>query len=227
MSKEKIPSHVGLILDGNRRWAKKQGLPVLEGHRRGSEVLKSIALHAFESGVSYLSAYVFSEENWQRKEEEVGYLMNLVIRAVEEYLDEFHERGVKVVILGRREGLRQRVLKAIARTEEMTKANTQGTLALCLNYGGKQEVVDAANNVISKGDELSVDTIDQALYSPEIPPLDLIIRTSGEKRLSGFMLWRSPYAELNFSTTLWPDYTEAEFDKALSDYSSRQRRFGR
>jgi undecaprenyl diphosphate synthase len=198
----------------------------MEGHRHGAEVFKDIAIHAFECGVSYLSAYVFSQENWQRTEEEVGYLMNLVASAVERYLDEFHERGIKIVILGRRDGIRRRVLNAIARSEERTKDNTGGTLALCFNYGGKQEIVDAANRIIENGRELSVETMDAAVYEPSIPPLDLIIRTSGEQRLSGFMLWRSPYAELYFTPTLWPAFSPDDFDAALADYEQRQRRFG-
>lgn len=221
-----VPAHVGIILDGNRRWAREQGLPTLEGHRRGAEVFKEIAVHAFECGVSYVSAYVFSQENWQRTEEEVGYLMNLVASAVERYLDEFHERGIKIVILGRRDGIRQRVLKAIVRSEEHTRGNTGGTLALCFNYGGKQEIVDAAKQVVEAGQELSEEALDAAVYEPSIPPLDLIIRTSGEQRLSGFMLWRSPYAELYFTPTLWPAFTPVDFDAAIADYQQRQRRFG-
>lgn len=221
-----VPAHVGIILDGNRRWAKQQGLPTLEGHRRGAETFKEIALHAFEKGVGTVSAYIFSNENWQRTEEEVGYLMQLVIKAVDQYLDEFHERGIKVVILGRREGLRKKVVESIVHTESKTADNTGGTLALCFNYGGQEEIADAAAQLAATKQEITSENLSLAMYKPEVPNLDLIIRTSGEQRLSGFMLWRSPYAELYFTPTLWPAFTPADFDFALTDYANRQRRFG-
>lgn len=226
MSDSSFPQHVGLILDGNRRWAKQQGLPTLEGHRRGSTVFKDIALHAFERGVRNVSAYVFSQENWERTEEEVGYLMQLVLKAVEQYLDEFHERGIKLVILGRRDGLRRKVLDAIKQAEDKTKHNTNGTLALCFNYGGRQEIADAAQAVAAAGQIVTAESISSALYQPQVPDLDLIIRTSGEQRLSGFMLWRAAYAELYFSNKMWPAFTPADFDEALQAYADRERRFG-
>lgn len=227
MSKtEAMPAHVGIILDGNRRWAMQEGLPTLEGHRRGAEVFKQIALHAFEQGVNYVSAYVFSSENKKRSEEEVSYLMQLVVKAVENYLDEFHERGVKVVILGRRDGLRSKVLDAILRAEEKTKDNTGGTLALCFNYGGEEEIADAAAKLADAGQEITPESIESSLYRPEVPDVDLVIRTSGEQRLSGFMTWRAAYAELYFSSKLWPAFTSADFDAAVADYQMRVRSFG-
>lgn len=222
--------HLGIILDGNRRWAEQQGLPTLEGHRKGAEVFKTISLAGFQRGIKYISAYVFSAENWQRTEEEVNYLMGLVIRAVDEYLDEVHERGVKIIVLGRRDGLRANVLKAITRTEEKTKRNTEGTMALCFNYGGKQEIVDAVRTLSENGTNLQTLTpelFEKALYHPEIPPLDLILRTSGEQRISNFMLWRAAYAELAFSRKFWPDFTEADLDDVLADFAHRQRRIGK
>lgn len=221
-----IPNHVGIILDGNRRWAKAKGLPTLEGHREGAEVFKQIASHAFDKGVKYLSGYIFSTENWSRTEEEVGYLMKLVIRAVESYLDEFHKRGIKIVILGRRDGLRAKVLEAIQQAETKTAANTKGTLALCFNYGGREEIVDAARGLATQNKEITSENIQKALYAPEIPDVDLIIRSSGEQRLSNFMLWRAAYSELYFSDKYWPDFKTADFDQALASYTDRQRRFG-
>lgn len=224
-----LPTHVGIVLDGNRRWAKTKGLPAIQGHRHGMDVLKDVSFHAFERGVQYLSAFVFSTENWQRAEDEVNYLMDLTVKAVEKYLDEFHERGIKVVILGRRKGVRQKVLDAIARTEEKTKDNTQGTLALCFNYGGKEEIVDAVKHIVAEGftpQEISSEVIAGSLYCPEIPDVDLIIRTSGEERTSGFMLYRAAYAELCFVKKHWPDFTVGDFDAALLDYQTRARRFG-
>lgn len=223
------PKHVGIILDGNRRWAKNQGIPTLEGHRKGAEVFKDISLHAFDKGVEYLSAYVFSTENWSRTKEETSYLMKLVVKAVEKYLSEFHKKGIKIIVLGERSNLNSSVLKAIEQTEQKTANNENGTLALCFNYGGQQEIIDATKKIISKNinlQELTLSLFEQNLYSPELPQLDLLIRTSGEQRTSGFMLWRSAYAELLFSEKLWPDYTVEDFDEALIEYNKRQRRFG-
>ncbi len=225
-----IPNHLGIILDGNRRWAKANGSPTLEGHREGAEVFKTIALSTFERGVKYLSAFVFSTENWSRTEEEVGYLMKLVTKAVEKYLDDFHAAGIKIVILGRKQGIPKSVATAIARTEEKTKNNTSGTLALCFNYGGEEELVDAYKKALDQGvkaDEMSKEKLLELLYlGDEVPPVDMIIRTSGEQRTSGFMLLRAAYAELYFITKLWPDFALADMQDALEWYGSRQRRFG-
>ena len=224
-----LPAHVGIILDGNRRWAAENGLPTLEGHRQGAEVFKDIALTAFDSGVKYLSAFVFSTENWQRTEEEVGYLMKLVVKATEKYLDTFHQRGIKVILLGRKDGLEESVLKSIERTEDKTKDNQQGVLALCFNYGGQQEIVDAVRQIVSTGTDpgsITPESISGALYHPEVPQVDLLIRTSGEQRTSGFMLYRAAYAELCFTDKLWPDFTREDFNKALDEYTERERRFG-
>lgn len=228
-AKNTIPNHVGLILDGNRRWAQAKGLPTLEGHRRGAETFRDVALAAFDRGVQYVSAYVFSAENWQRTEEEVGYLMNLLVKAVAKHLQTFNQAGIKIVMLGRQEGLHASVLKAIQKAEQQTRDNTRGTLALCFNYGGKQELVDAYKTVCAQGldlHEVTAETITSALYHPEVPDIDLLVRTSGEHRTSGFMLWRSEYAELYFTDVLWPDFDKAELDKAFADYARRQRRFG-
>lgn len=233
MSKPKtqaIPKHVGIILDGNRRWARAQGLPTLEGHKQGSEVFKEVSLAAFERGVKCLSAYVFSTENWARKEEEVGYLMKLVLKATEKYLNLFHEAGIKVLILGRREGLRADVLNAIKRTEEKTRANSKGILALCFNYGGHQEIADAVAKLIEQGvkaKDVTPELFAGNLYSPEVPPIDLLIRTSGEKRLSGYMLYRSSYAELFFSDKYWPDFRISDLEEAISEFQTRRRRYGK
>ncbi len=228
--KKNYPEHIGIILDGNRRWAKKQGQPTLDGHREGAEVFKEVALGAFEKGVKYLSAFVFSTENWSRTEDEVGYLMKLVTKAVEKYLDSFNEAGIKIVILGRKEGIPNTVLTAVQRTEEKTKNNTKGTLGLCFNYGGEEELVDAFRQSIELGlkpEEITKEKINSLLYGGEqIPPLDMVIRTSGEQRTSGFMLYRAAYAELYFTDKLWPDFTLQDLQEALDWYTTRQRRFG-
>lgn len=225
------PAHVGLILDGNRRWAKSQGLASLEGHIRGYHNLRTIARHFIaERGVSCLSAYVFSTENWRRSAREVSYLMKLVSRALGEYLDEFHRDNIRIVVLGSRRGLKQSVLASIEKAESATAGNTGGTLALCFNYGGQQEITDALKAALSAKKPpraLSAEEFQEYLYNPEIPPLDLIIRTSGEQRLSGFMLFRSAYAELYFTAKHWPAFTVDDADAALAEFARRRRRFGR
>lgn len=224
-----IPKHLGVILDGNRRWAKQNNLTSLEGHRRGSEVFRQISLDAFDLGIKYLSAFVFSTENWQRTKEETSYLMKLVVKAVEKYLNDFNNKGIKIVILGSKDGLSKSVLESIESTELKTKNNKKGTLAICLNYGGQQEIVDAVKKIIIKKinpEDINKELFEQNLYSPEIPPIDLLIRTSAEQRISGFMLWRIAYAELLFVDKYWPDYTTADLKKAINIYSKRQRRYG-
>lgn len=230
MSDQTLPAHVGLILDGNRRWAQQHDLPTLEGHRQGAEAFKNVALAAFDRGVKYVSAFAFSTENWQRTEEEVGYLMRLFVKAVEKHLNTFHKANIRIVILGRINELPDDVRKALEKTQEKTKDNTRGTLAICVNYGGREELVDAVKKIVACGTpaaDIDRDVIQAALYHPEVPGIDLLIRTSGERRTSGYMLYRSEYAELYFTDTMWPDFTEEELDKALQDYSQRKRRFGK
>ncbi len=225
----KVPAHIGLILDGNRRWAREKGLPLVEGHRQGLEVFKNVSLAAFDRGASYVSAYIFSTENWNRAEEEVSYLMSLVIKGIEKHLKTFHKAGIKLVHLGSRDGLSDKVLKAIDKSIALTKNNKNGTLALCFNYGGKQEVVDAVKQIIAIGTspaDVTEQLIEQNLYSSEVPGIDLLIRTSGEKRLSGYMLWRSDYAELVFADKNWPDFSVEDLDRAIEEYKNRERRFG-
>jgi undecaprenyl diphosphate synthase len=230
MSGKTVPIHLGLILDGNRRWAKAKGLSTLDGHREGAETFKTTTLAAFGRGIKYVSAYTFSTENWQRTEEEVGYLMKLLIKAVERHLKTFHDANIKVIVLGRREGLDKSVLKAIDKTETLTKDNTGGILALCFNYGGQQELVDAVKSIVSSGiraEDITAKTIQSSLYGPEVPQIDLLVRTSGEHRTSGFMLYRSEYAELYFTDVMWPDFDEKQLDAALAEYTTRKRRFGK
>lgn len=225
-----IPIHLGLILDGNRRWAKAKGLPTLEGHRQGAEAFRTTALAAFNRGIRYVSAYAFSTENWQRTEEEVGYLMKLLIKAVERHLKTFDEADIRVVVLGSRDNLDATVLKAIEKTETQTKHNQRGTLALCFNYGGVEELVTATKTIIASNvpvDDVDADVLRQALYAPEIPDIDLLVRTSGERRTSGFMLFRAAYAELYFTDIFWPDFDEKALDVALEEYANRNRRFGK
>jgi undecaprenyl diphosphate synthase len=229
ISNPAVPSHLGIILDGNRRWAKENGKRASTGHRRGADVLKSLSLELFDRGVDVVSAFVFSTENWKRKASEVDFLMRLFIKLVDSFLSDFKSRNVKIRIIGSRENLNPKVLEAIDRAEKQTANNTGGTLALCFNYGGQEEIVAATKKLITNGvnpDNIDAKTFSDNTYSSDLPDIDLLVRTSGERRLSGFMLWRSPYAELSFVDKNWPDMTMADFDEIFVDYSNRQRRFG-
>ncbi|MCB9823169.1 di-trans,poly-cis-decaprenylcistransferase [Candidatus Nomurabacteria bacterium] len=224
-----IPTHVGFILDGNRRWARDQGLPTLEGHRKGYENLKTIAKVAFEKGVKYVSAYIFSTENWSRSKDEVDYLMNLAMKLAVKDSKELIKENIKIVVLGIEDKVPPKLVKAWRDAEEDSKNNTGGTLALCFNYGGSRELVDATKAIIAKGfgeNEVTDELISQHLYHPEVPDIDFTIRTSGEMRISNFMLWRVRYAELYFVDKHWPAFSEEDFDKALDEFARRNRRFG-
>ena len=229
-NKSAVPVHVGIILDGNRRWAKAQGLPTLEGHRQGYQTLKVIAKAAFERGVKYVTAYVFSTENWNRNQKEVNYLMDFAFKAATRDLEELHKDNIKVVWIGSADRVSEKIEKVIKKAEETTKYNTRGTIALCFNYGGQQELVDAVRKIIAQDlepSEITTDNLYESLYAPEIPPIDLLIRTSGEQRLSGFMMYRATYAELYFIDKYWPDFSSGDLDKALDEYAARERRLGR
>lgn len=224
-----LPTHIGYIVDGNRRWAREHGLPKYEGHLAGYNAIQDIAKATFDAGVTYMSAYVFSTENWKRSEDEVGKLMGLVLRLVKSDLHLFQENDIRLRIIGSRENVSEKILSAMDEAEEATKDNTAGTLALCFNYGGQLEIVDAVKRIVARGvDERDVTTelIEENLYAADIPPCDLIVRTSGEQRLSNFMLWRSAYSELLFLEKNWPDMTKQDVTDILAEYKRRGRRFG-
>lgn len=224
-----IPQHVGLILDGNRRWAKQRGLPSLKGHQAGYKTLKEFIDILYSSGVKYVTAYVFSTENWQRDKEEVSYLMDLALQVFKKDIKEVHKKGIRVRWFGSTEKLSKKHLEAIDKAKELTKNNTKGQLCLCFNYGGQQEIVEAAKKMVNaglSGDEINEDTFAQNIYEPDIPPIDIIVRSSGEKRLSNFMLWRAAYSELLFIDKHWPDFSQEEANLILETYNARQRRFG-
>lgn len=216
--------HLGLILDGNRRWARQKGMPTMQGHKRGYENLKTIVRAAVDRGVNYVSAYVFSMENWNRSKEEVKYLMDLALHLAINEVKELHKEGIRVRFLGSKERISDKLLKAIQNAEELTRDNTRGTVAICFNYGGKQEIADAVN--ACKKDTITPDDIEQHLYAPDVPPIDLLVRTSGEQRISGFMLWRAAYAELLFVDKYWPEFSVTDLDDAIQMYETRERRFG-
>jgi len=225
-----VPRHLGLILDGNRRWARAHGVPIIEGHRQGFVALKTVGQAALDSGVEYVSAYVFSTENWRRSRDEVTQLMRLFLWIAKHEVKELHKNGVRLRVIGSRLQLGKALVKAIHEAEELTKHNTRGTLLLCLDYGGQQEIVDAMKRIAAEHiapEAITLDTINERLYAPDVPPMDLVIRTSGEERLSNFMLWRSAYSELVFTPTYWPDFSKDELDSIFAAYRDRQRRFGK
>lgn len=224
-----LPKHVGYIIDGNRRWAKQHGIPTYEGHLAGYNTLKDIAIETHKAGVEYISAYVFSTENWKRSADEVKKLMALVLKLVSSDLPEFKKRNIRLRIAGTRSGVAPKILRAIDKAEKETEHNTGGTFVLCFNYGGQLEIADAVKQIIASGvsaDEVTEELIAEHLYTPEVPPLDVVVRTSGEQRLSNFMLWRSAYSEFIFLEKNWPDMTKDDVASIMKEYARRHRRFG-
>lgn len=222
--------HLAIIIDGNRRWAKERGLPAFEGHRAGYERMKEAVDWCLDRGIQVLSVYAFSTENWNRTQEEVGYLMDLLEDVLTKEVERYVAHGVRIRVLGRRERLRSSILRAIDTAERKTASNTRATMCICLNYGGRAEIVDACKRIVAEGlsvHEITEDGLTARMYWPEMPPPDLIIRTSGEERLSGFLTWWSIYSELYWTSKHWPDFDEVELDKALEAFAIRQRRFGR
>lgn len=226
-----IPKHVAIIMDGNGRWATKRGLKRSAGHLEGSKTIEKIAIHALDSGVKVLSIYAFSTDNFKRGQEEVDYLMNLFVKTFKNKFDKFVKKGVKVVFSGRKNNLKEEVINTINDLEEKTKDNENGILNICLNYGGQEEIIDAAIKLAKDiNDGLDIKSLTREdfykyLYQ-ELPPIDLIIRTGGEVRLSNFMLYQASYSEFYFTNTLFPDFDKSEFNKALFIYDNKDRRFG-
>lgn len=225
MEELKIPNHVGIIMDGNRRWAKERGKKSIDGHLAGANNIMELAKHVFAMGVKYLSIYAFSTENFNRSEEEVGYLMGLIIKFFNERAKELDENNIKIVFSGKRERLKSNVWQCICKVMEMTKNNTGGVLNVCLNYGGRAEIIDAVKKLKDSDLEINEENFAKCLYQ-DLPDLDFVIRTSGEMRISNFMLWQISYAELYFPKVYFPNFNNDEFDKALEEYSNRHRRFG-
>ncbi|GGK26454.1 isoprenyl transferase [Salinarimonas ramus] len=228
-----IPRHVAIIMDGNGRWAAKRGLPRVEGHRRGVEAVRRAVELAGEAGVRYLTLYSFSAENWTRPAEEVSDLMGLLKRFVRNDLATLHRSNVRVRIIGEREGLARDILGVLDEAETLTRANTGLTLVVAFNYGGRQEIARAARRLAEevaagrlRPDEITVDRISATLDTSDIPDPDLILRTSGEQRVSNFLPWQSAYSELVFLPDLWPDFGREAFERALAEYGRRERRFG-
>lgn len=221
--------HLGIIMDGNRRWARKRGFPVLAGHRYGYATFKKVGDWCLDRGIEVLSIYAFSSENWKRSKKEVEYLMKLLLLALSNELSDLHRKNVRIVIIGRLKELPKHLQQRIAEAMELTKKNTRCTLQIAINYGGRAEIVDAVKKVMRTAKSASAITeksLSEVMYTAHQPDPDLIIRTSGEQRLSGFLTWQSIYSELLFIDTLWPDFNERDLDGALAEYGRRQRRFG-
>ena len=233
MEPTRIPTHVAIIVDGNRRWARQRGMFASLGHKAGFERLKEITRYALsECGVKVLSLYVFSTENFSRDAKEVGYLMDLFANNFKSIAEEMNERDCKVLFSGRREGLQKRVCDAMDYMMDLTKENKTGIVNFCLNYGGHAELTDAMRAIAAEVQagslspaDITEQTIQHHLYQ-DLPPVDFLIRTSGELRLSNFLLWQVAYAEFYVTPTLFPDFTKAEFDTALAEYAKRDRRMG-
>lgn len=228
----KVPSHVAIILDGNGRWAKERGLTRSMGHDAGFTNLKNISKYILSKGIKVLSVYAFSTENFKRSKDEVDYLMNIFTSKFKSCIKDFNKENIKVIFSGRDKPLPNKVLKAMKELGEATKDNTKGILNICINYGGRSELVDTCKKIgkMVENKEISIDDIDEELVSGnlynDLPDVDLMIRTSGELRLSNFMLWQNSYAEFYFPKTYFPDFDEEEFDKAIIEYTKRDRRFG-
>ena len=224
-----IPRHVAIILDGNRRWAKAHNLPTLEGHRRGYENVKRIALGAFKNGVEILTVYAFSTENWHREKKEVEYLLKLFRLLVDQEVNSLIKKGVRINFWGRRKDFDRGLQAGMKRVEAATKNNLNGILNICLSYGGRDDIVRAVKKIVAGGTsvaDISEDLIAAHLDSAGLPDPDLIIRTSGEERLSGFLTWQSVYSELYFTKKYWPEFSGQDLLEALLVYGKRKRRFG-
>ena len=233
LSVDEIPRHVAIIMDGNGRWASARGLPRGEGHRRGVEALRKTVRAAGEIGISFLTVFSFSAENWSRPPSEIRDLMGLLRRFIRNDLAELHQNGVKVRVIGERNDLDPDIRRLLDEAEELTKANTGLTLVVAFNYGSRQEIARAAVRIAAKiaageiaASAITADLIGQHLDAPDLPDPDLIIRTSGEQRLSNFLMWQSAYSELVFVPTYWPDFDRAVLEGAIAEYHRRERRYG-
>lgn len=224
------PTHVGYILDGNRRWAKMYGLPTYEGHLAGYNALKDVIEATADAGVKYISFYTFSTQNWGRAEHEVRGIMRLIRRLFKTDIKQLTKEGFRLVVLGGKENLPDDIIELIDKAEEVSKDGRRATLAMCFNYGGQEEIIRATRRLIKKGaheEDVTLESFTDVLDHPEVPECDLIVRTSGEQRLSDFMLWRSAYSEFLFLDKFWPEMTKDDVTIILDEYEQRERRKGK
>jgi undecaprenyl diphosphate synthase len=235
LDRSRIPRHVAIVMDGNGRWAAQRGLPRTKGHEQGERALYDVVEGALEVGLPYLTVYAFSTENWDRPASEVRFLMNFNRTLIRARRDELAERGVRIRFLGRRDWrLPRSVQREMDAAERLTAGNRKMTLVIALNYGGRAEVVDAVKRLLHdhdagrlRGERIGPRSISRRLYLPDVPEPDLVIRTSGEMRISNFLVWQAAYAELWFTPVLWPDFSREQLFEAIRDYQKRERRFGR
>ncbi len=226
--------HLAIIMDGNRRWARKRGLPAAAGHRKGAEVLEQICRDANELGVKYLTLYAFSTENWQRDPDEVATLMGLLREYLKNDLQEIQKNNVRIIFIGERGMLDKDIADSMLRIENQTAANSGLTLCLAVSYGSRQEILNAVRRTakLVRADEIKLEDIDERLfsnllYTKDIPDPDMVVRTSGEQRVSNYLLWQLAYAEFYFSEVLWPDFNRAELEKIIANFNARERRYGK
>ena len=229
-----LPRHVAIIMDGNNRWARKQGLPGEEGHRAGEAAVQAIIRQAAKRGIEALTLFAFSSENWRRPQAEVNHLMALFLKALEGRVAELHEKNVRIRFIGDRSAFSPDLQQGMAEAETLTADNTMMTVVIAVNYGGQWDIAQAARQLAEKvaagslsAQEVTTDALAAHVSMADLPLPDLLIRTGGDQRISNFLLWQLAYSELYFSPTLWPDFDEAALDVALQDYAGRQRRFGR
>ncbi|PIS46760.1 MAG: di-trans,poly-cis-decaprenylcistransferase [Elusimicrobia bacterium CG08_land_8_20_14_0_20_51_18] len=224
---EKLPRHVAIIMDGNRRWAKRRGFPATYGHKKGVDTVKKIVEATRNLGIKQLTLYAFSTENWNRSKLEIKTLMFLLKKVIKDYRGELYENGIELKISGRLSELPENVVKEINSAVDYLRNGKKMVLNIALNYGGRQEILDAVNALISeKAGKITEEDVSRRLYTYPLPDPDLVIRTSGEMRLSNFLLWQSAYSELYVSEVLWPDFSEKNFFEAILEYSKRERRAG-
>ncbi len=229
-----IPTHVAIIMDGNGRWASRRNLPRVMGHKAGVEALRKIIKVTSKLEIKYLTVFSFSSENWNRPKNEVEFLMDLFIDCLNNEIPLLNKNGVRVKLIGKREGIPEKVLKSFEKSEQVTRENKKMIFNIAFNYGSRQEIVEAAKNMCRQAkqgklnpEDINLDTFSKFLHTWGCPDPDLVIRTSGEYRISNFLLWQSAYTEFYFTKTLWPDFGQKHYLKAISDYQRRNRRFGR
>lgn len=226
MTETKKLRHLGVIADGNRRWAREHGLPTLEGHKKGLSSIKALVRAAAGTEIEYITFYVFSTENWGRSADEVSYIMRLAEQRILKYAEELAENNARLLVLGSHDRLSPKLASMIEKAEKITADCTGITVCFCFNYGGEQEIADAAAAAAKKGD-ITPETIRQNLYHPEVPDIDMVVRTSGEERVSGFMLWRIAYSEMMFVKKYFPEMGESDIADIIAEYGRRNRRFGK
>jgi len=225
-----LPAHIGFIMDGNRTWAKQRGQPGIFGHRRGAEVCKMVSENLIKRGVNTVSFFAFSTENWAREKSEVKFLMDFIESEMPNHVDHAMKNNIRIKVIGRKDTLSKKIVRMCEKFEKQTSENTAGTICFCLDYGGQDEIVRAAQSAIISGvpaDELDADMFESFMDSGDLVPMDLMVRPGGHKRISNFMLWKLAYAELMFIDENWPEVNEKTLDKILAEFNTRKRKFGK